>query len=607
MYEQKQLGELWSSTERTCLYMLQYKNTTKRYILQIHAFMLRNSLVNNKNLLAKFIATCSSIAIQRLNTSGHVSAGLIRHARKVFDHMPEREDTFISNTMMRAHLGIHQYDECLCLYKELRRNDGYKPDGYTFLTLAKMCTNLDVLGGQQVHDHVVKEGFGRNLYVLTSLVDMYAKLGRMECAKKVFDEMPDRSQVSWTALVGGYAKCGNIDNAKMFFGQMPEKDTAAYNAMIDAYVKVGDMGHASSLFNEMVEKNVVSWTSMVDGYCSHGDVVTARAFFDTMPVRNLVSWNAMIKGYYQNKQPNEALNLFQRLQAEASLEPDNVTIVSVLPAIADLGALDLGNWVHEFIIRKKMNKATNVCTALVDMYAKCGEFVKARKVFDSLVVKETATWNALIHGLAVNGYGKEAINVFLDMKKSGNKPNEITMTAVLSACNHSGLVNEGKKWFKKMEEFGISPKVEHYGCMIDLLGRAGYLEEAETVMDSMPFEVNDIILSSFLSACNYAKDVERAERILNKTYGKACNDGNYITLRNLYATDKRWVDVEQVQGLMRIKKAKKEVGCSVIEAGGKMWGFASGDRWHPQWRGINSTLEMLLIHMKKAYLTNVDL
>lgn len=275
--------------------------------------------------------------------------------------MPDRNDKFISNTMMRSHLGIRQFDECLSLYKELKREFEFKPDGYSFLTLVKLCTSsLNVVGSRQVHGVVVKEGFRCNLYVSTSLVDMYAKLGRMECAKKVFDEMSERSLVSWTALVGGYAKCGEIDNARMFFDQMPKKDTAAFNAMIDAYVKMGDMSNASSLFNTMFEKNVVSWTIMVDGYCSQGNIAMAKMLFDAMPHKNLISWNSMIKGYYQNKQPNEALKLFQDLQLVKSLEPDNVTVVSVLPAIADLGALDLGNWVHEFVIRKKMNTTINV-------------------------------------------------------------------------------------------------------------------------------------------------------------------------------------------------------------------------------------------------------
>ncbi|KAL7598083.1 hypothetical protein Lser_V15G24943 [Lactuca serriola] len=610
--DKNQLGGLWSSTERTCIYLLQYTTTTKARLLQIHAFILRNSLYKNKNILAKFITTCSSLAAKRFTTSSEDATNLIRHAHKLFDHMPDEYDTFVSNTMMRAHLGIHQYDECLSLYRELRRIGTFKPDGYTFLTLAKLCTStLDARRSQQVHNHVVKEGYVHNMFVATSLVDMYAKLGQMNCAQKLFDEMPERSQVSWTALVSGYAKCGEIDNARMFFNQMPKKDTPAFNAMIDAYVKVGDMTQASSLFNEMWEKDVVSWTSMIDGFCNHGDIDTARTLFNTMPQKNLVSWNAMIKGYHQNKQPNEALKLFQELQSEPSLEPDNITIVSVLPAIADLGALDLGKGVHEFVMRKKMNRGgSNICTALIDMYAKCGEFTKAREVFESWNVKETATWNALIHGLAVNGFGKEALDVFLEMCKNGVKPNEITMICVLSACNHSGMVEEGMKWFKRMEEFGVAQTIEHFGCMIDLLGRAGCLDEAEKLMEDMPFEVNEIILSSFLSACGYVKDAERGERILRKTHGKEYwNDGNYITLRNLYANEKRWVDVEEVKEMMRSKKTRKEVGCSSVIEGGEVWGFASGggDRLHPEWVSINSMLEMLFVHMKKEYFTNMDM
>ncbi|KAL4588947.1 hypothetical protein LXL04_001847 [Taraxacum kok-saghyz] len=609
MIENNQLGGLWTSTERTCIYLLQYTTATKVRLLQIHAFMLRNSLYKNKNILAKFIATCSSIAGKRFTTSSEDAIDLIRHARKLFDHMPDEDDTFIGNTMMRAHLGIHQYDECLSLYRELKRRGSVKPDGYTFLTLAKLCSSsLDVWRGQQVHNHVVKEGFGHNMYVATSLVDMYSKLGQMNCAQKVFDEMPERSQVSWTALVSGYAKYGQIDNARMFFDQMPKKDTPAYNAMIDAYVKIGDMTNASSLFNKMLDKNVVSWTTMIDGYCNHGDIATARKLFNTMPHKNLVSWNAMIKGYYQNKQPNEALKLFQELQNEQSLEPDNVTIVSVLPAIADLGALNLGNHVHQYVMKKKMNKTTNIITALIDMYSKCGEFTKAQEVFHSSPIKQTATWNALIHGLAVNGYGKDALTVFHDMNKNGIKPNDVTLMSVLSACNHSGLVQDGKIWFSRMKQLGISPRIEHYGIMIDLLGRAGCLEEAENVMDEMPFEVNEIILSSFLSACGYVKDTVRAQRILKKTHGKEFwNDGNYITMRNLYAIEKRWGDVEEVKEMMRSKKSRKEVGCSVIETGGKVWGFTSGDRLHPQWVSINLMLEHLLVDMKKTYMSNMEL
>lgn len=588
---------LWSPRERKCLSLLQHKNT-KSSLLQIHAFMLKTALETNLNLLTKFITTCSSIT--SLVTTSDALAG-IHHARKVFDKMPHREnDTYLCNAMIKSHVGMRQFTESITLYRDLRRERGFSPDNYTFLSLAKCCVlGLGFFEGEEIHNHAVKNGFGCDLFVGTAFVDMYAKFGKMDSARKVFDGMSERSEVSWTALISGYGRVGNMSNARELFDLMDEKDSAAFNVMIDGYVKLGDMGSARVLFDDMPGRNVVSWTSMIDGYCNNGDVGSARLLFDAMPEKNLFSWNAMIGGYCQNKQPHEALKLFNQLQTGTSLEPDGVTIVSVLPAIADLGALDLGGWVHQFVIMKKLDKATNVCTALVDMYAKCGEIAKARRIFDKIPKKEVVTWNALINGLAVNGCAKEALDVFLEMKSSGCKPNEITMIGVLSACNHSGLVEEGRRWFNAIDDFKLTPRIEHYGCMVDLLGRAGCLKEAEDLINSMPFEVNGIILSSFLFACGYANDVERAERVLKKVSTmEPMNDGNYIMLRNMYATERRWGDVKEIKRLMSRSGTKKEVGCSVIEVNSRVSEFVAGTNVHPQWGVIHSVLGQLWMHMK---------
>lgn len=484
--------------------------------------------------------------------------------------------------MITAHMEMGQFAESFALYRNLRQDTGFEPDGYTFTALAKSC-GLDgaVWEGQELHCHAVKTGLCLDLYVSTSLVDMYAKFGRMGCASKVFDEMTETSRVSWTALICGYARSGDMDNARRLFGTMPERDSAAFNAMIDGYVKLGDMGSARSLFDEMTDRNVVSWTSMIHGYCHLGYVEAAKSLFDSMPKKNLVSWNVMIGGYCQNKQPHEALKLFHEMQSTTSLEPDAVTIVSILPAIAHLGALDLGHWVHEFVQRKELDRLTNICTALVDMYAKCGEITKAKSLFDEMPEKETASWNALINGFAVNGHGKEALEVFLEMQREKFKPNNITFVGVLSACNHCGLVEEGKRWFRKMENFGLIPQIEHYGCMVDLLGRAGCLEEAEKLIESMPYDVNGIILSSFLFACGYCEDVTRANRILKQAIKlEPWNDVNYVMLRNLYARNRRWIDADDVKSLMQENQADKVIGCSVIEVDGRIKQFVAGDRMH---------------------------
>lgn len=551
--------------------------------------MLRNAIETNVNLFTRFIMACVPLAG-------------IHHARHVFDHRPHRDDTFLCNSMIRIHMSGRQFAESLTLYNDLRRWTGFIPDNFTFTTLAKSCSSsFAIWEGLELHSHVIKFGFGLDLYVSTALVDMYAKFGKMVWARNVFNEMTDRSLVTWTALISGYARYGDMNNARKLFCEMSENgDAAIYNAMIDGYVKIGDMGAAQSLFDKMPGRNVISWTSMIYGYCTSGNVSSARSLFDSMPDKNLFSWNVMIGGYCQNKRPHEALKLFHELQSSSMFEPDEVTIVSILPAIANMGALDLGEWVHEFVQRKKLDKATNICTALVDMYAKCGEITKARRVFSEMPEKEIASWNALVHGFALNGCAKEALEVFSEMMHNGVKPNDVTMIGVLSACNHGGLVDEARRWFTKMKLFGLTPKIEHYGCIIDLLGRAGCLEEAEKLIESMPYEANGIMLGSFLCACGHSKDIQRAERVLKRVVSmEPWNDGNYVILRNLYATEERWRDAEEIKEMMRRNGVKKEVGCSAVEVDCRVCVFFCGVKeQHPQWGIIESVLAGFLLHMK---------
>ncbi|GFP91116.1 pentatricopeptide repeat-containing protein at2g44880 [Phtheirospermum japonicum] len=488
--------------------------------------------------------------------------------------MPLRTDPFLCNTMMKSHLSSRQFLESIRLYARLRRKEGFVPDNYTFATLAKCCgLNFSTWAAMGVHGHVIKYGFMSNLYVATAIVDMYGKLGRIASAQVVFEEMPERSSVSWTALVTGYIRTGDMCTARAIFDKMPEKerDTAAFNVMIDGCVKLGEMAVAKTLFDATPEKNVVSWTTMIDGYCGIGN----------------------------NKKPHEAVVLFEKLLDGKFFEPDDVTVVSVLPAIADLGVLDLGDRVYEFAKSKKLDRSANVSTALVDMYAKCGEVEKSRRVFDGVLKRETCTWNALINGLAINGCASDALRVFDEMMRNGFKPDEITMLGVLSACNHGGLVEEGKTYFGKMGVLKITLKIEHYGCLVDLLGRAGCLEEAEKLIESMPYEANGIILSSLLFACGYAKDVARAEKVVEKAISmEPCNDGNYVILRNLYAGERRWRDVERVKKLMVTKGAKKEVGCSAIEIDGRFLEFIAGENVNPCVEVTRWVLDQLRMHMK---------
>ncbi|WCJ31095.1 Pentatricopeptide repeat (PPR-like) superfamily protein [Euphorbia peplus] len=590
---------IWTPIERQCLSLLQ-RTKTKQTLFQIQSFILRNAIQSNISILAKFITTSASLA---LLSSPSESLPIIRHARYMFDTRSCKDDTFLCNSMIKSYSSMRHFSEALILYNDLRRVPNFVPDDFTFTSLVKCCVSkMAVWEGKMVHNHVLKIGFCSNLYVSTAFVDMYSKFGDLGIARKLFDEMSDRSIVSWTVLIGGYIKAGDIGTARELFDQMDEKDCAAYNIMIDGYVKLGDMGSAQCLFDEMANRNVISWTGMINGYCNIGDVLSARGLFDVMPEKNLYSWNVMIGGYSQNKQPHEALKLFHKMQSSTLFEPDRVTIVSVLPAIADLGALRLGCWVHQFCRLKKMDRENNVCVALVDMYAKCGEISKARSVFENTSKKEQASWNALINGFAVNGCAKEALEAFLEMQCAGVKPSGITMLGVLSACNHGGLIEEGKRWFGAMYKFGLTPKIEHYGCLVDLLGKAGDLEAAEKLIESMPYEANGIILSSFLNACAHFNDVTRAQKVLNLARNiEPWNDGNYVMLRNLYARGKLWSDFGDIKRLMRRTGVKKEAGSSAIEIGSRVSEFIAGGREHPRWDTIQSTLSRLAIHMTDEY------
>ncbi|KAG5092808.1 hypothetical protein JHK82_051586 [Glycine max] len=585
---------LWSNAERTCLHLLQCRTKSIPTLLQIHAFILRHSLHSNLNLLTAFVTTCASLA-----ASAKRPLAIINHARRFFNATHTR-DTFLCNSMIAAHFAARQFSQPFTLFRDLRRQaPPFTPDGYTFTALVKGCATRVATGeGTLLHGMVLKNGVCFDLYVATALVDMYVKFGVLGSARKVFDEMSVRSKVSWTAVIVGYARCGDMSEARRLFDEMEDRDIVAFNAMIDGYVKMGCVGLARELFNEMKERNVVSWTSMVSGYCGNGDVENAKLMFDLMPEKNVFTWNAMIGGYCQNRRSHDALELFREMQT-ASVEPNEVTVVCVLPAVADLGALDLGRWIHRFALRKKLDRSARIGTALIDMYAKCGEITKAKLAFEGMTERETASWNALINGFAVNGCVKEALEVFARMIEEGFGPNEVTMIGVLSACNHCGLVEEGRRWFNAMERFGIAPQVEHYGCMVDLLGRAGCLDEAENLIQTMPYDANGIILSSFLFACGYFNDVLRAERVLKEVV-KMDEDvaGNYVMLRNLYATRQRWTDVEDVKQMMKKRGTSKEVACSVIEIGGSFIEFAAGDYLHSHLEVIQLTLGQLSKHMK---------
>eukprot|EP01018_Ginkgo_biloba_P008631 Gb_28772 [translate_table: standard] len=499
----------------------------------------------------------------------YAKCGSLVDARRLLDEMPKRN--VASWTPIIAAYSKHGHDEeALALHYQMQQT-GIQPDQFTFATILPVYANLAVLEhGKKVHQDIIRSGFESDIFVGSALVDMYIKCGSIDNARHVFDKMPRRNVVSWTAMIAGYAQNGNVDQAMDLFQKMPER-------------------------------NMFSWTVMITGFAQSGYVDEALKLFQKMPERNVVSWNAMIGGYTQNGNFNDALKLFRQMQL-TGLKPNLVTFASVLPACANLAALRKGKEVHDGILRSGLESDIFVWNALVDMYAKCGCIEDACKVFGEMPTRNVVSWTAMILGYAMHGCGKEALRLFEQMQLSGTKPNNVTFVGVLCACCHAGLVDDGWQYFDSMSrDYHMAPGVEHYCCMVDLLGRAGRLHEAQDFINKMPITPNAAVWGSLLAACRVYMNIELGECVAERLFeSDPHNDAHYVLLSNIYAAAGRWVGVERVRNMMKDRRVKKTPGCSWIEINNEVYTFLTGDRSHIQSDKIFAKLKALSGMMKEA-------
>lgn len=410
-----------------------------------------------------------------------------------------------------------------------------KPDKYTLTFVITACSHLTSPKlGRGVHGQVVRNGSESDVFVGNSMVTMYSVFGRMDDALKVFDEMPVRDVVTWTSLVSGYAACGELG--------------------------------------------------------------AAHKFFDEMPVRNDVSWAVIIAGYVGCGRYSDALRHFHDMLQDDKMKPNEAVLVCVLSACAHLGALDQGKWIHIYVDKSGVPKSSNISNALINMYAKCGKIECAKQVFDNISKRDVFTWTSMISGLAMHGRGSDALLVFSQMLAAGVRPDNITLLGVLNGCSHSGLVDEGFFIFHNMSRlWGLSPEIEHYGCLIDLLGRAGCLEEAYEVVRSMPMEPDIVLWRALLSACRIHGYVDLGEQIIDhiSQLDPSSHGGGYTLLSNLYASIGRWDKVAKVRKVMN-SRVESNPGCSWIEVNGIVHEFVAADRLHPQIEEIHVKLNEVL-------------
>eukprot|EP01018_Ginkgo_biloba_P001344 Gb_25868 [translate_table: standard] len=521
---------------------------------------------------------CQDIALGNKLVTIYAKYGSLLEARRIFLQMPKR-DAVSWTVMISAYGRQKQAKEALMLFCEMQRT-GILPNPFTFASVLPACANLASLEeGKKIHEEIIRSGFQSNVFVANAIIDMYAKCGSIDNARNVFDEMPQRDVVSWNSMITGYVLQGDLDEALKIFQKMTERNVVSWTAMVAGYAQSGHVDEALKLFQKMPKRNVVSWTAMIAGYAQNGNVFEALKLFQNMPERNVVSWNAMISGFAQNGHVEEALKFLRQMQL-TGVKPNSNSFASVLPACASLAALEQGKEIHGEIIKSGFESDVFVGSALVDMYAKCGIIDDARHVFDEMPERNIVSWNAIIAGYAMHGCGVESLKLFEHMQDTGMNPNQVTLLGVLSACCHSGLLDEGWQYFYCTSQYyHITPVMEHYGCMVDLLGRAGHLDEAQDFINKMPIKADAIVWGCLLVACRIHNNIELAERVVEHLFElDPKNDAPYVELSNIYATAGRWNDIERVREMMKHKKVKKKPGCSWIEVNKQVHAFLVGDR-----------------------------
>lgn len=451
---------------------------------------------------------------------------------------------------------------------------------------------------------------------------MYSHFNSLEDARKVFDQIIDKTIFLYNALLRALAQADQGEEAISVFRDMVgvgiAVDSFTYSYMLKACLASSSHHSSACLRVRQIHGHVVRHgyqlqvnvaTTLVDSYAKLGWVLYSQRVFDRMSVRNVVSWSALIACYARNKCPIEALELFRKMmEKEAELVPNSVTVISVLQACAGLAALGQGKLLHAYVLRRGLDLVLPVGNALIAMYVKCGSLEMGRRVFDCLGGrKDVVSWNSMISGYGIYGRGMDAIRVFEEMMSAKISPTPVTFVSILGACSHVGLMQEGRRYFQSMaQEHGIVPSAEHYACMVDLLGRAGHLDEAAKIIEGMRIEPGPTVWGSLLGACRTHANVELAERACVRLFElEPSNAGNYVLLADIYAEAKLWDEVNRVKKILEARGLQKMPGCSWIEVKKKVYSFMSIDEMNPQIEQLHAFLVQLVKEMKEmGYVPN---
>ncbi|XP_060218640.1 putative pentatricopeptide repeat-containing protein At1g17630 [Lycium barbarum] len=651
-------------------HLLQQCNLNLQQLKQVHANIITTNSSNSSFIAARLISIYSKF-------------GFVNEAQKVFKACPNEcfSNLLLWNSILRANVSHGNCKETINLYIKMREFGNFG-DGFGFPLIIRACGMFgDCNVCSIVHCHVIQMGFGNHLHVGNELMNMYGKIGRMDIARKVFDRMSVRTQISWNIIVSGFsqnfecdaayetfllmetegfepnsvtwtsllssfARCRRyedswkvyvlmrkkrveataeaiavvisvcvgddaIDKCEALHGYVIkggfENNSIVINSLMCMYGKNGAVKQAECLFSGLQLKTIVSWNSLISCYAESGLCNEAYSLFlqlqeldDPTMKPNVISWSAVTGAFAMAERHEESLEIFRSMQVARVLAND-VTISSVLSVCAELSNFHLGMEIHGYSIRFLMDRNTLVGNGLVNMYMKCGSLQKGNKVFKRIGKKDLISWNTMISGFGMHGLGVNALEIFDQMVSTGTKPDEVTFVAILSACSHAGLVDEGYKVFDQMKKvFGIQPQMEHYACMVDLLGRAGLLQRASEMVQNMPMKPNACVWGALLNSCRMHKNMEVAEGTAAQIFNLESEmTGSYMLLCNLYAVNGRWKDSANVRISAKTQGLKKAPGQSWIEVKKKVYMFLAGQPMESEMEDVHIMLNILSLHMAK--------
>ncbi|GAB2274160.1 hypothetical protein Dimus_008929 [Dionaea muscipula] len=680
-------------------------NTSRRNF-QMEGLLRRGEILSARKLFDQM----PSRNIVSVNTliSGYVKSGDLRGARELFDGMTAR--TNVSWTIIIGGYARFGHPvEAFRLYCQMY-GLGMMPDHVTFTTLLSGLNDVEMwIHVIQVHAHILTLGFESVLQVCNTLVDCYSKSGHLDLASRLFNEIPQRDSVTYNSLIAGYSNAGlnqqavdlffrmqnagfepseftfaailsaatglgdltlghqvhglviktnfagdvfmgnalldlyskhhYAEDAKMFFSKMPEVDGVSYNVIISCLAWEGKYEEALDLFQELqyldfiraelpfstllsIAANTLNLemgrqihcqcivvaarlelqvgNALVDMYAKCGQFKEANMIFKSLAHQGKVPWTAMISALVQKGLYEEGLKIFLDMH-RASVGPDQATFASILRASASLASLSLGKQMHSILVRSGFLPNVFCGSALIDMYAKCGSMVDGIQVFKEMPNRNIVSWNALLSAYAQNGDGSGTIELFKDMVSAGLHPDSVSFLNILTACSHSGLVKEGLQYFDDMTHaYHLEPRREHYASIVDVLCRSGLFDRAERLMAQMPFEPDDIMLSSVLNSCRIHKNQKLAKKVADQLFNMELKDAAaYVNMSNIYAGAGQWHNVAEVKKAMRDRGIKKEPAYSWVEVEHKIHIFSANDKSHPQWKNILRKIDSLSRKMEE--------